>query len=305
MSTATVNDSNRGVLARIAITLAVVVMAAACGAGEGGQAEDRIWEFIVERDVVYEVGMLNRGLESKDLILDLYIPQDGPAQMPLILMIHGGSFKTGSKTDDEVVSSAEAYARHGWLVASMDYRLVPDNPVVSFRVAALRDFVGGPNASVFNRTVVSSIDDTLAALKLLQSRTDVDADKTALWGLSAGASAALWVAYALDDHGIPRPPIAGVISLAGGFLNLNDGNPFDDPGGVDPALFLVHGTGDPTVPISVSDDIEAWAIEAGLSFEYHQVDGAGHVVDMIGTEVAPGITLHQRTVDWLNSEVFD
>ena len=73
----TVNDSNRGVLARIAITLAVVVMAAACGAGEGGQAEDRIYEFIVERDVVYEVGLLNRGLESKDLVLDLYIPQDG------------------------------------------------------------------------------------------------------------------------------------------------------------------------------------------------------------------------------------
>lgn len=302
----TIDDLNRRGLAQVAVALACAVVAAACGAGEvADPPRDRIHEFTVERDVVYGVGQVNGGLDSKDLVLDLYTPEDGPTQMPLIVMIHGGAFRGGSKTDTEVVSSAEAYVRQGWLVASIDYRLVRDDPIASARVAPLWELIGGPDASVFNRAVISSIDDTIAALEFLQGRDDVADDKTALWGFSAGASDALWVGFVLDDYGIDRPPIDGVMSLAGGFYNLNVRNPFDDPGGLDPALFVVHGTDDRTVPISFSDEIEEWAIEAGLSLEYHQVDGAGHFVDMIGTEVTPGVSLHQRTVDWLDSEVFN
>jgi hypothetical protein len=59
---------------------------------------------------------------------------------------------------------------------------------------------------------IAAIDDTLTALDFLIARPDTDDSMTTLVGGSAGAVTVDYVAYALDDFGIERPPVAAVVS---------------------------------------------------------------------------------------------
>ena len=169
----------------------------------------------------------------------------------------------------------------------------------------LWDFIGGAAAPAQFQAAVAAVDDTLTALDFLQTRDDVYAPWTTLWGSSAGAVTALITGYALDDHGIDRPPVAAVIGLWGGFFGTPIGTPFDDPTGTDPVLFVVHGTDDGTVPYAFAVEIETWAAAAGLPLDFHPVVGAGHGVNMFTTEASPGVSLFQRSVDFLHETVWD
>ena len=69
------------------------------------------YSFTVQSDVVYGQGEVDDGGTFDDLLLDLYVPDlTEPRPMPLMLMIHGGGFVGGSKTNGNVVASAEEYA---------------------------------------------------------------------------------------------------------------------------------------------------------------------------------------------------
>lgn len=266
------------------------------------------YNYTLQNDVVYGQGEINGGGTFKDLKLDLYIPDipppaTGTAQVPLMLMIHGGSFIFGSKTDPEVVASAHEYARRGWLVASIDYRLIPDNPVPSSRVQALYNHFGGVTATARNRARVAAVDDTLTALDFMQARSDVFWPWTTIYGVSAGANTALATAYALDDHGITRPPVAVVIDVAGRFDGAAIGNPFDSPLSSDPVLMSISGTDDPLHQYSVQT--QALAVAAGLPFDFQAIDGEGHIVDMFNNFATTGVILFQGSVDWHHETVFD
>jgi predicted esterase len=263
------------------------------------------YSFTVESNVVYGQGSVNGGNGVEDLLLDLYVPDVGSTRrLPLMLMIHGGSFTGGSKTNADVVTSAEEYAKRGYLVASIDYRLQGDVPKPSGRVKPLLDAYG-TNPPAILVSIVAAVDDTLTALDFLQARSDVFAQWTTLWGSSAGAITALITGYALDDRGIQRPPVAAVVDLWGGFYGANVGNPFDDPDGSDPVLYAVHGSLDTTVPFAFGQQIGTWATEAGLPHEYYPIAGAGHGVNMFSTQASPGTSLYQRSVDFLGETVFE
>lgn len=272
---------------------------------------DPTYTYTVESDVVYGQGEVGGGGSFLDLRLDLYIPDVAPpagaySQFPLMLIIHGGGFSGGSKSAANFVSYAQEYASRGWLAASIDYRLMSDDPIPSSRVQALYDYVGGAAAPLQARTAVAAVDDTLTALDFLQSRQDVHAPWTALLGNSAGAITSLITAYSLDDHGIARPPVAAVLDHWGGIYGSSIGTPFDDPLGTDPVLLVVHGTADPTVPFSEAEALEAWAVAAGLPLDYHPVNGAGHGVNLFNATVPEtGVTLFQRGVDFIDETVFD
>lgn len=282
--------------------LVVALLAAACIV----PWSTATYPFSVESDVVYGQGEVDGGGTFDDLLLDLYIPDlPDSAPMALMLMIHGGGFTGGSKTSGNLVASAEEYARRGWLVASIDYRLLGDDPVPSARVQPLYDVVGGANGPALLVAIVAAVDDAITALEFLQARDDVHPPWTTLWGSSAGAITSLLTAYSLDDYGIERPPVAAVIDLWGAFFGIAVGPPFDDPTGTDPVLFTVHGTNDSTVPFSQAEAIESWANDAGLPFDYHPIAGAGHGVNLFTTEASPGVSLYQRSVDWLHETVFD
>ena len=121
-----------------------------------------------------------------DLPLDFYRAQSaGPA--PLIIVIHGGSWRSGDNKD--FIGMNRYLAGRGFAVADIIYRLAP-----KWRFPA-------------------AIDDVRAAVAFLRARADglkIDPNRIVLLGRSAGGQIALTAAYSTKDAGI-----RGVISIYG------------------------------------------------------------------------------------------
>ncbi|MCI0696349.1 alpha/beta hydrolase [candidate division KSB1 bacterium] len=121
------------------------------------------------------------------LRLDLYQSFSLPRPAPCVIVIHGGSWRSG---DSQQLSPLNTYlAARGYVVAAINYRLAP-----RWRFPAARD-------------------DLIAALNFLKARADslgIDSQRFALLGRSAGGELALLVAYTQHD-----PAIRGVVSFYG------------------------------------------------------------------------------------------
>ena len=121
---------------------------------------------------------------SGDLSLDFYRAV-GQTRAPCVLLIHGGGWDGGSRT--EIVHFTHWLAHQGYAVAALDYRLAPHAVWPAQR------------------------DDTVAALAYLKThsaRLGLDPTRFVLLGRSAGGNIAEAVAYTAGD-----PAIRGVIAL--------------------------------------------------------------------------------------------
>jgi len=123
---------------------------------------------------------------GKPLGLDLYRPMRSPFRLlPLVIVIHGGSWRGGSRGD---LAELNRYlAARGYGVAAISYRFAPENP----HPAASRD--------------------VLSAIQFLKSnarRLGLDPTRIVLIGRSAGGQLALLEAYIAND-----PAIRGAVAL--------------------------------------------------------------------------------------------
>ncbi len=110
--------------------------------------------------VVYKDLEYSRAGE-KSLLLDLYYPKTADGPVPVVVWVHGGGWKNGSKDR----CPASWLVEHGYAVASINYRLI--------------DEVQWP----------AQIEDCRAAIRWLRTNADgfqLDADHIAAWGGSAG-----------------------------------------------------------------------------------------------------------------------
>lgn len=133
-----------------------------------------------------------------DLLLDLFLPpesaHDDLSGRPTLVLVHGGGFAAGSRTlhtDD-----ALGYARRGFVVATIDYRVDPD---------------AGDSASAHRAASVAAIDDGMEAIRWLRANAGdlgIDPDRIAALGASAGGEIALGLAL-LEDV-TPGGPLADV-----------------------------------------------------------------------------------------------
>ncbi len=217
---------------------------------------------------------------STQLLLDLYRPaRKAKSARAVVVLIHGGGFRGGSRTDPGIVRVARAFAERGVVAASIDYRLLGQAPVPSRRVAPLAADM--PKVPVFG-AMTAAVDDTLAATDYLRAHANklgIDIRRLGLIGSSAGAITADHVGYVLDDHGVKGPKVRFVASLWGGIFA---------PGGAkqlergEAALFAVHGDADPTVPVALDDQLVARARRQQVRNEYHRIQGGGHGYDAAG-----------------------
>lgn len=114
-------------------------------------------------DVLRNVPYREGGREEHRL--DVYRPRDATGPLPAVLYVHGGGFRILSKDTHWVM--ALAFARRGYVVFNMSYRLAP------------RD------------RYPAAIEDVLAAYRWLVANAadhDVDLDRLVLAGESAGAN---------------------------------------------------------------------------------------------------------------------
>ena len=175
-------------LVALASGLAPLVAALPAYAREGLSFSLRAWltggavdQVAIERDVD-----LGEGLRA-----DLYrAPGAGP--QPFVVVVHGGSWRSGDK--GEVARESRALAAAGYSVVDARYRLAPEHPFPA------------------------AVDDVRAVLRLVRAQAGalgLDPSRAALLGRSAGAQIALVAAYgggSPDERGAPP---SAVVSLYG------------------------------------------------------------------------------------------
>ncbi len=74
----------------------------------------------VVRDLPYRAGA------DEAHLLDVFVPTDTAGPRPVVLYVHGGGFRILSK--DTHFGMAMQFARQGYLVFNINYRLAPDHP---------------------------------------------------------------------------------------------------------------------------------------------------------------------------------
>jgi acetyl esterase/lipase len=230
------------------------------------------------------------------LLLDIYTPKNADEPMPLIVWIHGGAWKGGSKDNCPAVR----FVDKGFVVASISYRLS--------QVA----------------TYPAQIEDCKAAIRWLRANSDrfgIDNQRVGVWGASAGGHLAALLGTAGDvadleqQHGqrdqssrvqavcdffgptdflkmeqdsLPDGPIqhnspdSPESKLIGGPIQENAekvarANPITFVSKDDAAFLIVHGNQDPLVPWQQSQylfDALQQAQVPNVTLEV--IDKAGH-----------------------------
>lgn len=204
---------------------------------------------------------------AQDLKLDLYQPTgDANAKRPAIVWVHGGSFKSGSKTSAEIVDQAKVFAKKGFVVISVDYRLDPQ----------------GCSASVPTAQCVTAIrwakEDAQAAVRWLRryaATYRIDSTRIAIAGTSAGAITALNVGYDEDNVGSSGNP--GYPSNVRAAISLSGARIFGTLEKDDAWALLFHGTADVVTPYSWAQSTVSGLEAAGITVETTYWEGAGHV----------------------------
>ncbi|HJP26162.1 MAG: alpha/beta hydrolase, partial [Verrucomicrobiota bacterium] len=223
---------------------------------------------------------------------------DGPR--PLLVHIHGGGFTEGSRWPQW------DWAARGWVAASIDYRLAGDDPLPGPRVQRFFDAVGGKSAPAVHRSVIAAVEDTLVALDYLLGRANelrIDTDRIVLKGGSAGAFTALHVAYCADEFGIDHPTIAAVVDYSGAIARTCGEGAAIDPG--EAALFVAHGTDDVgETAFSRAENIVAGAKAAGITYEFHPLEGVAHNFKPKTATVADGRTVKAATYEFLDRVLY-
>lgn len=230
----------------------------------------------VHKGIAYAKGRTILG--DKDLLLDAYLPTKLAGKSKAgILIIHGGSFLTGSRND--MASLCQSFARKGVAAFSMDYRMQGDTPAVSLPA----------QYPAIVRSMQAAYIDAKAAIRFLRAHAGeygLDTSEIFIGGASAGAITALVAAatpsdmYVSDTAGKPIRPdnnpgqtmrVRAVVDWCGAMYN--DLSQLDAK---DPPIVVYHGEADPTVAYSYATDIQARCKTVGLECEFHSVPGGGH-----------------------------
>jgi acetyl esterase/lipase len=240
------------------------------------------------------------------LKMDVVRPSSGGPH-PLIVVMHGGGFVGGDKGD--LALDLIALARHGYVTASVNYRLMsPD----------------GTNSAP------TAIEDVRCAVRVLRANAaswNLDPSRVGVYGASAGGvlSGILGTeddVAGLDDPACPAPsepvkvqaaaPLYGAFNTHPGYPMGSDAQtnsyaalwlhqPPDDPqidaevsaidhlDPGDPPFLLVHGDHDTTIPIAQSENMRDALQAGGAPATLVVVSGEGH-----GFDPFDGAAAHQE-----------
>ena len=244
----------------------------------------------VQRDIIYAT------VGDRKLPLDLHRPAKSLNKneaMPLVIWIHGGGWKSGSKNG--IGPAAELLSR-GYAVASVEYRLSGE--------------------AIFP----AAVNDCKAAISFLRanaSKFNIDPQRFGVWGSSAGGHLAAMVGTTGDTDEFEKHPIAAktlshvqaVCDWFGptDFLRMNDvkgsidhdaanspeskfiggpiqsnqkkvqqANPITYVSAADPPFLIMNGDADKAVPYGQSEQLHAALKKAGIQSELVMIKKGEH-----------------------------
>ncbi len=276
------------------------------GAGlkPAGKKNQPSGQAVVYRDLEYSQA------NGKPLLLDMYYPTNQASPVPVVVWVHGGGWKSGTKDR----CPASWLVNHGYAVASIDYRLL--------------DEAQWP----------AQIDDCRAAVRWLRKNAkefQLDAQHIGAWGGSAGGHLAALlgtldappgedvssrVQAVCDWYGpsdlLTMPPNVigngrtaedvaqsnGARLLGGPVRELPElakqASAFYNVTHDDPPFLIMHGSKDPGVPLAQSQKLHDRLQEAGVASTFQIVEGAGH-----GGKEFQSAEIRQKIVDFFNQHL--
>ncbi|WP_426059262.1 alpha/beta hydrolase fold domain-containing protein [Hymenobacter sp. B1770] len=219
------------------------------------------------KDIRYREG------SSPAWVLDLAMPADGGRQLrPALVIVHGGGWSGGSKSDAVYQKMMMDYALKGYVTINVNYRLTGEAPFPA------------------------CIEDVKTAVRWLRAHAakyQVDPARIGSYGHSAGAHLALMLAMVPKSAGLEGDggwndyssqlnvvvagapptelgrdvPMAKTVWWPIGYIAANH-----------PPMLLIQGADDPVVRAARTDDFVQKMRQAGAPIEYLRIDGVGHGV---------------------------
>jgi len=245
---------------------------------------------------VFDVPYVTGGHEAQKL--DLYIPENTKSALPLLVYIHGGGWAKGDKNG----CPGRGFATHGYVVASLNYRLSQD--------------------AIFP----AQIEDCKAAIRFLRAHASeykIQGDRVGVWGGSAGGHLVAMLGTTGDirdfDTGAnldqpskvqcvvdwygptdflhwgekPNPALdtlnTGIAKLIGGTITENP----EKARRASPIYFvkkdaapflIMHGDKDTLVPIQQSQILDAALKKVGVECKLVVIPGARHADPIFKSE---------------------
>lgn len=243
----------------------------------------------VTKDLVFGAAPDFGGKGTQTLRLDLYQPTgDTLAKRPVVVLAFGGGFVFGTRA--QLAGMATAYAKRGFVVASIDYRLDED-------AGSLRN----PFDASGQARVRAARHDQQAAVRWLRSKAvtyRLDPGKVAVGGVSAGAITSATTALRPDDPGASGTP--GLSSAVCTAIVISGGSYPGDAGPGDAGAIFFQGDADPIVPIAWARSTETAMRTAGLPTQFVTYAGGGH--DIVVTKAAD---IEERASAWLKTRMVD
>lgn len=253
----------------------------------------------IQQDVVYGTA----GAGGRDLRCDVYTPPGAGASAPCVILVHGGSWRSGDKT--QLRGYGILLGRAGYVCIAPEYRLLGEAPWPA------------------------QIHDVKAAIRWARasaSHLGIDPERIAIEGNSAGAHLALvaagtagvaelegdggnaGVSTAVAAVAAIYPPTVffdsaserskgslPLIALAEGDAETAKlASPVHHVSSEFPPTLLVHGTGDATVPVSASIRMYEELVAAGVPTDLHLYAEQPHAFDAqpsFGRQVAAEMLL--------------
>ena len=233
-----------------------------------------------------------KNVNGKSLQLDIYRSENTARPAPLLVFIHGGSWKSGKRSDYLVYLLS--YARKGYITATLSYRLLRDGPYPA------------------------CIEDITDAVRWLHENAECygyDPSRIALIGGSAGAHLALLAGYGWKSSDITGDSInmqsagfgvkavvdiygpadltteyARNHSLVTSFLDKTwdeapeifiEASPVHYLDKNDPPTLILHGTSDRLVPVSQSERLKEILDSLEVPCIFHPLPGWPHTMDIV------------------------
>ena len=242
-------------------------------------------ELPVPENIKKYVDIIFKESNGQSLGVDIYNKKDDNTPNPLILMIHGGYWKTGDKSS--LTKQAVEFVDLGYTVASINYRLSTEHKFPS-NIEDLRDGILflTKNAGKYN----------------------IDPNQIMTYGLSAGGHLSAFISLAANSDraytkGLNASAFKGAISIFGmhdltltvqrehPFTELYIGTTYDensvnyvDASTVnhvdenDPPILIVHGSLDGSVSVKNSDNLAQVLKSRNVPYVYDRIEGWPHVM---------------------------
>ena len=141
-------------------------------------------------------------------VIDVFLPKNATSKTPIVLYFHGGGFTGGDK--DRILdgkADVDAYLEQGIAVASANYRFGSSSDKAALDAPIPNGECDGSDDGCRKDYIFRDGARAVQYLRHFSDELNIDPDKIAVFGSSAGGQIAMWVAtvpdLAVSDHEDP------------------------------------------------------------------------------------------------------